>query len=192
MNFFDDLTVTPIEVSSPVTDVTKPAFKPHAKFSPEDDEMLRRLVEEFGENNWNIIADRMPGRNIRQVKERWSYYLSPNLNRTPWTKEEDELLIEKQKELGSRWVRISQFFQNRTDAMVKNRFQVLKRKEQKEKEIQARREKFLAQASSPCMSPPTVTPEVAPSPVDDQPYFENFGTTDPFSIFEFEDFGLVF
>jgi hypothetical protein len=57
------------------------------------------------------------------------YYLSPELNTRPWTPTEDALLIEKYLMIGSRWVTIAKFFPNRTDAMIKNRFLMLQRKE---------------------------------------------------------------
>ena len=106
-------------------------FKPHAKFSPCDDDRLRHIVEVLGDEDWNLIAQYMQYRNPRQCRERWQNYLCPSLNRSPWTDEEDRLLLQKQKELGSRWVQIATFFRNRTDAMVKNRFHVLKRRESK-------------------------------------------------------------
>ena len=106
-------------------------FKPHSKFSEEEDERLKEVVSRVGEYDWNLVSKEMPGRNARQCKERWSYYLSPSLNTSPWTQEEDNLLLSKQRELGSKWVKISKFFHNRTDAMVKNRFQVLMRKMKK-------------------------------------------------------------
>jgi hypothetical protein len=77
----------------------------------------------------------MPGRNARQCKERWTNYLCPTLNTNSWKPEEDRLLVQKRMELGAKWVKIAQFFPNRTDAMVKNRYQVLKRKENKEKKL---------------------------------------------------------
>ncbi|KAH0788734.1 Myb-like DNA-binding domain containing protein [Histomonas meleagridis] len=106
-------------------------FKPHAKFNEEEDERLKEVVSRLGDYDWNRIAQEMPGRNPRQCKERWTYYLSPSLNTSPWTEEEDKLLLAKQRELGSKWVKISKFFHNRTDAMVKNRYQVLMRKMKK-------------------------------------------------------------
>ena len=195
MCFFDDVDFASFDATSPVDVQIKPAFKPHAKFSIEDDEALRRLVEEFGENNWTMIVERMPGRNVRQCKERWMNYLSPNLNRSPWTPEEDALLIKKQKELGSKWVKISQFFQNRTDAMVKNRFQVLRRKELKEKELQARREQYLSSSScdersASCSSPVIVE---APEAGDEGLFsFVDLPGEDIFSDIFVDDFGFVF
>ncbi|KAH0787709.1 Myb-like DNA-binding domain containing protein [Histomonas meleagridis] len=118
-----------METPQPSTNIRN--FKPHAKFNEEEDERLKEVVSRLGDYDWNLIAQEMPGRNARQCKERWSYYLSPSLNTSPWTEEEDKLLLLKQRELGSKWVKISKFFLNRTDAMVKNRFQVLMRKMKK-------------------------------------------------------------
>ena len=106
-------------------------IKSHEKFTEIEDQRLREVVARFEEYDWNVIASEMPGRNPRQCKERWTYYLSPTLNTSPWTNEEDNLLLMKQMELGSKWVKISKFFDNRTDAMVKNRFNVLMRKKKK-------------------------------------------------------------
>lgn len=109
----------------------RPQFKPHSKFTAEDDDRLKELVAEYGDNAWLKIAELMPGRNSRQCRERWMNYLSPSLNTQEWTTEEDTLLIQKQKELGTSWVRISKFFEGRTDQMCKNRFFMLKRKAEK-------------------------------------------------------------
>lgn len=103
----------------------------HSKFTAEEDDQLRSLVEKYGDLNWSAIAEEMPGRNVRQCKERWVNYLCPTINNSEWTPEEDALLIEKQREFGSKWVRIAKFFNNRTDAMLKNRFNVLRRRERK-------------------------------------------------------------
>lgn len=111
--------------------VKKPMYKPHSKFTEEDDERLRELVDQYGDNSWIQVASEMPGRNSRQCRERWLNYLSPKLNTNSWTQEEDELLIEKHKELGTSWVRISKFFEGRTDQMCKNRFFLLQRKLEK-------------------------------------------------------------
>ena len=117
--------------------------KTHAKFTKAEDEQLKSLVSLYGDNNWSLIAEHMPGRNLRQCKERWNYYLSPTLNTGEWTPEEDARLIEKQREYGSKWVRIAKFFSNRTDTMLKNRFHVLRRRSIKEREMQLKGNKFV-------------------------------------------------
>ena len=98
------------------------------KFTYEEDAKLRKLVNEYGEKSWDIIASHMKGRNIRQVHDRWVYYLSPNVCNSPWTDEEDEKLIHLTQELNGRWVQISKRFNGRNDTQIKNRWNFLKKR----------------------------------------------------------------
>jgi hypothetical protein len=109
--------------------------RPHSKFTQADDHRLRMLVDEFGVTDWGVISAQMGDRNQRQCRERWINYLAPSLNMAPWTPAEDLLLLQKQREFGCKWVRIAHFFPNRTDAMVKNRFNRLRRNDSKEQEL---------------------------------------------------------
>lgn len=110
--------------------------KPHpkVKFTPQEDDLLRNLVQEYGENdNWSIIAKKMTitYRNQRQCKERWFNYLSPKINNTPLTREEDELLEELYAKYGAKWVQIAKFFPSRTDINIRSRWLVLQRRKKK-------------------------------------------------------------
>ena len=113
---------------------------PKNKFTPEDDERLKDIVNLYG-NNWELVSKKMGNKNVRQCKERWENYLSPSINRGPWTEEEDKKLIEKQKEIGSKWVKIAMSFPGRTDASVKNRWQMLDRKQRKQNNLFIRKKK---------------------------------------------------
>ena len=108
--------------------------------------LLKELVMANGTNKWSFIASRFTNRNVRQVKERWEYYLSPSVNNGPWTAQEDKLLLEKYHELGSKWTAISHFFVGRTNTCCKNRFLAMKRATEKE------------QTSSSCVSSPCAEP----------------------------------
>lgn len=61
-------------------------------------------------------------------------YLNPFLKISHWTKEEDELIIKKREELGPKWMIIKNFFINRTDAMIKNRYRNLMKIRKKNEE----------------------------------------------------------
>ena len=98
------------------------------KFTYEEDAQLRKLVKQYGENNWIDVASHMRGRNARQVHDRWVYYLSPKVSNLPWTDEEDEKLIKLTKELNGKWVQISKRFDGRTDNQIKNRWNLLKKR----------------------------------------------------------------
>ena len=91
-------------------------------FTPEEDNRLRALVEAFNESNWASIAYFMPGRSQRQCRERYIGYLSPHLNTSAWSPEEDCLLIQKLQEYGPKWTTLVQFFKNRSDSNIKNRW----------------------------------------------------------------------
>ena len=80
-------------------------------------------------DDWSNIAKQLnTGRNARQCRDRWLYYLSPQIQKEPWTADEDELLIKKYNEFGPKWTKISSFFHSRTDVNLKNHWKVLQRK----------------------------------------------------------------
>lgn len=105
---------------------TRPFQRKH-KFSKEDDETLRGLVRELGANNWRLVANRMPGRNPRQCRERWMNYANPDIKKRPWTPAEDALLQSKYEEMGPRWHPIACFFPHRSCNQIKNRFSTIQR-----------------------------------------------------------------
>jgi hypothetical protein len=107
-------------------------FKPHKKFTADEDLLLEEAIAVHGDSDWSTIVIFFPGRTMRQCRDRWTYYLSPSLNHRDWTPEQDALLLEKQRYFGSRWVQLARFFPNRTDAMVKYRWQLLQRRKARE------------------------------------------------------------
>ncbi|MDR0661846.1 MAG: hypothetical protein LBF76_00445 [Holosporales bacterium] len=109
--------------------------KHHARqmFSSQEDERLSALVENMGTNNWGAIVQQMPGRNARQCRERYRNYLRPDINRAPWTPEEDQLLLEEYGKIGSKFEFISWFFPGRTGINVRNRYNRLRRRIKKGK-----------------------------------------------------------
>lgn len=102
------------------------------RFGPKDDARLKELVEKYGENNWKIIASKMYGRAYRQVKDRWLRYLSPEVNRNPWTQEEEDLLIRLVPTMSPHWKEIASHFSGRTDIQVKTHYKVLKNRAKKQ------------------------------------------------------------
>jgi hypothetical protein len=104
-------------------------------FQPEEDELLRNAVAVYGESHWDRVASLIRGRTNRQCRERWTYYLSPTLDRSGWTTSEDRLLLEKHREYGPKWVSIGAFFPHRTPGMLKNRFNLLMRRKAPSKRV---------------------------------------------------------
>jgi hypothetical protein len=108
------------------------------KFTPEEDAKLDELVKALGTADWNLVAAFHGTRNGRQCRDRYKNYLAPSLRDYAWTPEEDELLIEKYSTYGSKWNKISPFFANRSDISLRNRWQLLQRKDAREERIAAK------------------------------------------------------
>lgn len=90
------------------------------KFSQAEDQLLSKLVTQLGQKSWNLISKMLPGRTSRQCRDRWNHYLSPQINISSWTAEEDALLIEKIHEYGKQWSKIATFFPGRTGISIRN------------------------------------------------------------------------
>ena len=137
--------------------------KAKKKFTPEEDQMLTHLVLKNSENSWEEIADQMPGRNARQCKDRWQRYLSPDVNKSEWTHEEEQLLIKLVHDLNGKWVKISKYFQGRNDNQIKNKWNVLKKRigfhDTKPEKTKQTKVTIPSPVSSPLTEEETTTPQ---------------------------------
>ena len=99
-----------------------------SRFTPEEDEAIRKSIEKNGRTAWSRIATSLPNRTPRQISERWLNYLAPEVSRRPWTPEEDAKLLRTVEELGRSWSVVAKRFNGRTDVTVKNRYKLLSRR----------------------------------------------------------------
>jgi len=95
---------------------------PRSSWLEEEDARLIELVGAIGERNWALIAQELPGRIGKQCRERWRNHLNPSIRHDPFTEEEDQTIIRLVKELGTRWARISELMEGRTENAIKNRY----------------------------------------------------------------------
>jgi len=96
--------------------------------------------------DWNIISKQLILQGYHEVsadecKERWTILQNQHgiINKDPFSKQEEELIIRKHKETGNKWVEISKLLPgryntkhnilNRSDNQIKNYFYGLVRKE---------------------------------------------------------------
>jgi hypothetical protein len=100
----------------------KPKQIARHKFTPEEDEALRRRVAQLGTTDWNAIAQQFPNRTARQCRDRWRNYISPDVVTGRWTQADEEMLLAKVQEIGPRWALIAQHFPGRTDIGIKNHY----------------------------------------------------------------------
>lgn len=101
------------------------------KFTLEEDTFILYMVSRIGQKSWKLISSLMPGRNARQVRERYKHYLSQNIQKDPWTEEEDQLIIQKVNKWGQKWTEIAKLMPGRTNVNIKNRYHLLMRKMKK-------------------------------------------------------------
>merc|ERR1719502_1797169 len=87
-----------------------------------EDKQLIETVTKFGAQRWSLIASHLVGRVGKQCRERWFNHLCPEVKKGEWTEEEDRLIAEGVKELGTKWSEIVKRLPGRTDNAIKNRY----------------------------------------------------------------------
>ena len=108
-------------------------------WSKKEDEQLLDNINKYLKNHKKIIWTKVgvPGRNFKQCKERYENQLNPNINKSDFTNVEINIIIQKQKEFGNKWKKISSFLNNRTDGQVKNKWYSIKNNIKKDNIIES-------------------------------------------------------
>lgn len=99
-----------------------PEHNSRGSWTQEEDAALNSAVAQIGENKWSKIAKMIKTRSSKQCRERWMNCLKPGLKREPFERWEDEILIQKQTELGNHWAAIAHALPGRSPGAVKNRW----------------------------------------------------------------------
>lgn len=117
-------------------DLSNSSFSGKSEGSPEkrirqrwgsgEDAKLVELVKRAGTDEaigWNEISDNLPGRTDVQCRARWKNHLQPDLIKGPWTKEEDDLVIELVNKHGPRkWAFIAKHLKGRIGKQCRERW----------------------------------------------------------------------
>uniref|UniRef100_A0A8C8DGM7 Transcriptional activator Myb n=1 Tax=Oryzias sinensis TaxID=183150 RepID=A0A8C8DGM7_9TELE len=93
------------------------------RWTREEDEKLKKLVELHGSEDWKVIASLLSNRTDVQCQHRWQKVLNPELIKGPWTKEEDQRVIELVQKYGAkRWSVIAKHLKGRIGKQCRERW----------------------------------------------------------------------
>lgn len=118
-------TYTPMSPSAPgqrrTTGPTKRSSQ--AGWTEEEDNILSEVVKKFNGKNWKKIAECIPGRTDVQCLHRWQKVLNPELIKGPWTKAEDDCIVELVEKYGfKKWSIIAKFLPGRIGKQCRERW----------------------------------------------------------------------
>jgi len=105
-----------------------------AEWTPEQDLYMISVITAHGPQNWSNISDIMNAKFVydkkssKQCRERWYNKLDPAICHSPWTKQEEALLVLAHMKYKNRWCDIAETLKGRHNNMIKNRFYSIFRK----------------------------------------------------------------
>ena len=79
--------------------------KKKGKWTKEEDAIVTEAVITSNEQpftKWSDIAEKLPGRARKQIRDRWVNYLNPNINHAPFTREDDLRLWSGYQKIGKK------------------------------------------------------------------------------------------
>lgn len=92
------------------------------KWTASEDEALRAAVKAYGAKNWKRIAQDLPGRTDVQCLHRWQKVLHPGIIKGPWTKEEDETVLNCIRGGIKKWSEIATYVPGRIGKQCRERY----------------------------------------------------------------------
>ncbi|XP_023167187.1 myb protein isoform X2 [Drosophila hydei] len=111
------------QLKTPTKSVTgHPNYGFGKRWSKSEDILLKSLVEKHRER-WDIIGSHFKDRLEQQVQQRWAKVLNPELIKGPWTREEDEKVIELVHRFGpKKWTLIARYLNGRIGKQCRERW----------------------------------------------------------------------
>ncbi|XP_032667141.1 transcriptional activator Myb isoform X2 [Odontomachus brunneus] len=97
------------------------------RWTKEEDALLKQLVSNTDQHGtgmrWDAIASHFPDRSDVQCQQRWAKVVNPELVKGPWTKEEDEKVVELVDKYGpKKWTLIARHLKGRIGKQCRERW----------------------------------------------------------------------
>jgi len=135
-------------------------------WSPEEDQQLVQLVEQYGAECWTRIAAELGGgKRSKQCRERYHNHLQADIKKGGWTREEERLIFQLQAEYGNQWAKIAAHFPGRTDNSIKNRYNSMMRSMQ-HKQMKMSKQETHRDAMTNVCAVPSFSPSIISSHTD--------------------------
>lgn len=94
----------------------------------EEDGRLEKGIRKHG-YHWAVVAQEVETRSADQCAKRWTHCLDPALDRSEWTQDEDQQLMDAVEKHGHSWKDLqTKYYPGRSANSVKNRYTILTRK----------------------------------------------------------------
>jgi hypothetical protein len=108
------------------------------RLTPDEKATVIKLYEELGAGCWDKVQEVLQLKSKRTAREHFYKFILTD-SKKPFTKEEDDLIIKKVKELGTRWTQIAKFFNNRSDINIRNRYRIISKNRDPNRKRRSRR-----------------------------------------------------
>nr|XP_037288547.1 myb-related protein B-like isoform X3 [Rhipicephalus microplus] len=93
------------------------------RWEKEEDELLKRTVQELGTHDWVAVARCFPDRSDVQCQQRWHKVVNPELVKGSWSKEEDDKVVQLVQKYGpKKWTLIAKHLKGRIGKQCRERW----------------------------------------------------------------------
>jgi phage terminase large subunit-like protein len=103
------------------------------QWTAEEDILLSRLAKHYSQD-WSKIVEFFPNKSVSNVKKRYLNKHSPEIRKSNWTAQEDQVILSLYAEQNCSWIQIAEHLTGRQPDAIKNRFYGTLRKKLPESE----------------------------------------------------------